>query len=164
MYLIFDTETTGLPQNWKAPLTDFNNWPRCVQLAWQVHNNVGELLQVKNYIIKPEGFDIPYKSEKIHGISTELATQQGKDINSVLNFFRDDLNKVQFIIGHNVNFDRNILGAEFLRKGLDDPFPSLKIIDTCTEETANVCQIKGGPRGRFKLPTLTELYLSLIHI
>ena len=32
MYLIFDTETTGLPKNWKAPLTDFDNWPRMVQL------------------------------------------------------------------------------------------------------------------------------------
>ena len=52
MYLIFDTETTGLPQNWKAPLTDFDNWPRCVQLAWQLHDKKGKLLDVKNYIIK----------------------------------------------------------------------------------------------------------------
>jgi len=163
MYLIFDTETTGLPKKWKAPLTDSDNWPRCVQLSWQIHDQGGALISNRDYLIKPNGFNIPYDSEKIHGISTELATQQGKDINSVLNFFRDDLNKVQFIIGHNVNFDRNILGAEFLRKGLDDPFPSLKIIDTCTEETANVCQIKGGPRGRFKLPTLTELYFILFN-
>lgn len=25
MYLFFDTETTGLPKNWKAPVTDLNN-------------------------------------------------------------------------------------------------------------------------------------------
>jgi len=30
MFLIFDTETTGLPRNFKAPLTDFDNWPRLV--------------------------------------------------------------------------------------------------------------------------------------
>ena len=60
MYLIFDTETTGLPQNWKAPLTDFNNWPRCVQLAWQVHDIQGKMIEVKNYIIKPDGYDIPW--------------------------------------------------------------------------------------------------------
>jgi len=64
MYLIFDTETTGLPQNWKAPLTDFNNWPRCVQLAWQTHDKEGKLVEVKNYIIKPEGYDIPFNAEK----------------------------------------------------------------------------------------------------
>jgi DNA polymerase III subunit alpha len=44
MYLIFDTETTGLPQNYSAPLTDFDNWPRCVQLAWQVHDETGKLI------------------------------------------------------------------------------------------------------------------------
>jgi len=30
MYLFFDTETTGLPRNWKAPVTDLDNWPRMV--------------------------------------------------------------------------------------------------------------------------------------
>jgi uncharacterized protein YprB with RNaseH-like and TPR domain len=34
MYLFFDTETTGLPKNWKAPVTDLNNWPRLVQFAF----------------------------------------------------------------------------------------------------------------------------------
>ena len=72
MYLIFDTETTGLPKNWKAPLTDFDNWPRMVQHS-QIHDNKGGLMAVKNYIIKPEGFDIPYNAEKIHGISTQRA-------------------------------------------------------------------------------------------
>ena len=163
MYLIFDTETTGLPKKWNAPLTDSDNWPRCVQISWQIHDQGGGLISNRDYLIKPDGYNIPYESEKIHGISTELAVQDGEDINNVLNFFQEDLEKVQFIIGHNVNFDRNILGAEFLRKGQDDPFPSLKIIDTCTEETANICQIKGGPRGRYKLPTLTELYFFLFN-
>ena len=163
MYLIFDTETTGLPKKWNAPLTDSDNWPRCVQISWQIHDQAGGLISNRDYLIKPDGYNIPYESEKIHGISTELAVKEGEDINNVLNFFKDDIEKVQFIIGHNVNFDRNILGAEFLRKAQDDPFPSLKIIDTCTEETANICQIKGGPRGRFKLPTLTELYFFLFN-
>jgi len=34
MYLFFDTETTGLPKKWKAPITDLDNWPRLVQLAY----------------------------------------------------------------------------------------------------------------------------------
>ena len=163
MYLIFDTETTGLPKKWNAPLTDSDNWPRCVQLSCQIHDQEGALTSSRDYLIKPDGFKIPYDSEKIHGISTELATQEGQSINNVLNYFQDDLNKVNYIIGHNVKFDRNILGAEFIRNDKNDPFPELKIIDTCTEETANVCQIKGGPRGRFKLPTLTELYFFLFN-
>ena len=32
-YLFFDTETTGLPKNYNAPITDTDNWPRLVQLG-----------------------------------------------------------------------------------------------------------------------------------
>ena len=77
MYLIFDTETTGLPKNWRAPISDTDNWPRCVQLAWQVHDVIGNLIESKSYIVKPENFDIPFESEKIHGISTMLAEKEG---------------------------------------------------------------------------------------
>ena len=51
MFLIFDTETTGLPKRWNAPVSDSNNWPRCVQLAWQFHDETGKCLEYKNYII-----------------------------------------------------------------------------------------------------------------
>ena len=68
MYLIFDSETTGLPKNYNAPLTNFDNWPRLVQLAWQVHDKTGKLIEVNSLIVKPEGFEIPFNAEKIHGI------------------------------------------------------------------------------------------------
>ncbi len=32
-YLFFDTETTGVPKDYKAPSSDTDNWPRMVQLA-----------------------------------------------------------------------------------------------------------------------------------
>ena len=72
MYIIFDTETTGLPRNWNAPITDTDNWPRVIQIAWQLHNDMGELIESKDFLITPEGFDIPYDAEQIHGISTAL--------------------------------------------------------------------------------------------
>ena len=34
-YLIFDTETAGLPRNYGAPYTDVENWPRMVQYGRQ---------------------------------------------------------------------------------------------------------------------------------
>ena len=45
MFLIFDTETTGLPKNFKAPISDSDNWPRMVQLAWQLHDNCPTISQ-----------------------------------------------------------------------------------------------------------------------
>ncbi len=44
MFLVFDTETTGLPRDWNAPKSDFSNWPRVVQLAWQLYDEQGRLL------------------------------------------------------------------------------------------------------------------------
>ena len=110
MYLIFDTETTGLPLNWNAPLNNFDNWPRCVQIAWQIHDIEGKLVSVKNYIIKPDGYDIPYNATKIHGISNEIANEKGIPLKEVLNYFLDDVKKSKFLIGHNVLFDKNIVG------------------------------------------------------
>ena len=160
MYLIFDTETTGLPQNRKAPLTDFNNWPRCVQLAWQVHDVEGKLLEVKNYIIKPEGYDIPYNAEKIHGISTERANKQGMPLVEVLADFVKDVEKCKFVIGHNVSFDNSIVGCELLRKEMPNLLSDFPSIDT-KDYATNFCAIPGGRGGKFKWPKLTELHVKL---
>ena len=140
MFLIFDTETTGLPKNWNAPLTDFNNWPRCVQLAWQIHDKSGELVEVKNYIIKPEGYDIPYNAEKIHGISTELALKEGVLLVNVLDDFLNDVRKSKFLIGHNVEFDKNILGCELLRNDIPNLLDDILSIDT-KDESTDYCAI-----------------------
>ncbi len=160
MYLIFDTETTGLPQNWKAPLTDFDNWPRLVQLAWQVHDIEGKLIDVQNYIVKPEGFDIPYNAAKIHGISTDRAEKEGMPLVEVLEIFMQDLEKVKFIVGHNVSFDNNIVGCEFLRKKKSNLLQSMPAIDT-KDDATDYCQILGGRGGKFKWPKLIELHQKL---
>ena len=91
MYLIFDTETTGLPRDFNAPITDTDNWPRCIQIAWQLHDDMGQLVEAKDYLVKPDGFDIPYQSEKIHGISTDLALEQGESLAFVLEEFNNQL-------------------------------------------------------------------------
>ena len=161
MYLIFDTETTGLPKKWNAPITDSDNWPRCVQLAWQLHDSKGALISDHSYLIKPENFNIPFESEQIHGISTELANKIGVDLEEVLNKFISDLSKAGFIIGHNVKFDLNIIGAELFRINSDVDLLEKDILDTCTEMTANVCKLPGGRGGKFKFPTLIELYSFL---
>ncbi|BAV94955.1 DNA polymerase III subunit alpha [Ichthyobacterium seriolicida] len=162
MYLIFDTETTGLPKDFKAPITDTDNWPRMIQLAWQLHDEKGKLIEVKNYIVKPEGYTIPFNSTKIHGISTERAIEQGVTIDLVMSEFNLALDKSKFLVGHNVGFDINIIGAEMHRKALDTSrITSLKSIDTCGDLTANLCKIKGGRGGSFKFPNLMELYTFL---
>ncbi|CAM4036150.1 DNA polymerase III subunit alpha [Flavobacterium antarcticum] len=163
MYLIFDTETTGLPKRWDAPITDSDNWPRCIQIAWQLHDDLGQLIEHQDYLVKPEGFNIPYDAERIHGISTELAEAQGATLAEVLAKFNIALSKTKFIVGQNLGFDINIMGAEFHRMGVDSQMSSMKILDTCTEVTASLLKLSGGRGGRFKLPTLTELHQYLFN-
>ncbi|MHA7865227.1 DNA polymerase III subunit alpha [Flagellimonas marinaquae] len=158
MYLIFDTETTGLPKRWDAPITDTDNWPRCVQIAWQLHDELGNLIEHQDFLVKPEGFNIPYESEQIHGISTALAEEKGTPLSEVLEAFNQALQQTKFVVGQNVGFDINIMGCEFHREGVESPLNTLPVLDTCTEHTAELCKIPGGRGGKFKLPTLTELH------
>lgn len=158
MYIVFDTETTGLPKNWDLPYTDTDNWPRCIQIAWQLHDKNGKLIESKDYIVYPDGFDIPFQSEQIHGISTLLAQKEGANLKDVLTEFNQALEQSEFIVGQNVGFDVNVMGSEFVRMQMDTRMHDMPILDTCTETTAELCQIPGGRGGRYKLPTLTELH------
>ncbi len=162
MFLIFDTETTGLPRSYDAPPSDFDNWPRLVQIAWQLHDENGKLIDVKNFIVKPDGFTIPFNSEKIHGISTERALQSGVDLKWVLEEFKKDLDRSKFCVGHNVEFDVNIVACEFLRSEFENPFPKIKKIDTM-KSTIDFCALPGGRGGKFKFPNLSELYVKLFN-
>ncbi|MCC5916399.1 MAG: DNA polymerase III subunit alpha [Cryomorphaceae bacterium] len=162
MYLIFDTETTGLPKDWNRPFTDVDNWPRMVQIAWQLHDDMGQLLENVDYLIQPEGYDIPYDAEKVHGISTKLAAAEGVPVQQALDHLIQSLDKCRFIVGQNLKFDVNIVGSELVRANISyEKLTKMPVLDTCTETTAEMLKIPGGRGGRFKLPTLTELHKYL---
>ncbi len=166
MYLIFDTETTGLPHNYTAPITDLDNWPRLVQIAWQLHDGKGKLLSHHNYIVKPEGFTIPYNSEKVHGISTKRALEEGHDLKEVLATFSHDLSNARVVVGHNIDFDNRIVGAEFVRiseEGRGNDLQTFEKIDTA-EVSTEYCQLEGGIGGKLKAPKLIELHEKLFGV
>lgn len=160
MFLIFDTETTGLPKNFNAPISDSDNWPRMVQIAWQLHDKEGNLIENQDYIIKPEGYDIPFSSQRIHGISTKMAHEVGNNLNEVLLQFKEALKKAEVVVGHNIVFDYNIVGAEFFRKDIDNHLQTIPSADTMALGT-DFCQLGGGKSGRYKSPKLEELYEKL---
>ena len=158
MYLFFDTETTGLPRNWKAPITDFNNWPRLVQLAYLYFDNSGKRISGDSFIIKPEGFVIPSESSRVHGITTERAIREGHSLISVLQHFHSLVLQTDYLVAHNMSFDEKIIGCEFLRNGMQNPVQHKSKICTM-ERTTNFCAID-GPYG-YKWPKLSELHYKL---
>ncbi len=158
MYLFYDTETTGLPRNYNAPLSDSKNWPRMVQIAWLVTDETGDELERYDYIIKPEGFTIPNRATRIHGISTEKAMNEGILLDSVLYEFAAAIDKVEKLIAHNFDFDAKIVGAEFIRKRIKNQLFEKPFICTM-KSTTKFCEIP-GPYG-YKWPTLSELHQKL---
>ena len=158
MYLFFDTETTGLPKSWNAPVTNLNNWPRLVQLAclWQDQN--GNILAKGDWIIKPEGFSIPANSTAVHRISNEKALQAGHPLLEVLQEFAHQVSQANCLVAHNLNFDEKVLGAEFLRHNLPNCLLSKDKICTMQKAT-NFCQIPGA--YGYKWPKLSELHYKL---
>ena len=160
MYLIFDTETAGLPRNRKAPVSDFNNWPRLVQIAWLQCDNSGKHIKFKDYIVKPTGFKIPYSSTKIHNITTEKAIEEGFPLKVVLEEFSKEINQSDILIAHNMGFDEKIVGAEFVRENIQSRLFQTSRICTMKLST-DFCKIP-GPYG-YKWPTLSELHFDLFH-
>lgn len=158
MYMFFDTETTGMPRNYKAPISDLKNWPRMVQIAWMVADEHSHEIESAEHIIKPDGFTIPKDAARIHGITTEIANQSGIELEVILRTIEPIIKKAMLLVAHNIQYDEKILGAEFLRAGYPNP---LETRDTeCTMQAAtNYCRLP-GPYG-YKWPTLQEIHMKL---
>lgn len=160
-YFFFDTETTGLPLSWNAPLEDLDNWPRMVQLAWIVADDSGTPLREVSRIIRPDGFTIPASASAVHGITTAVALERGIPLSDALAEAALAMASASQLVAHNISFDEKVLSAEYLRLGLPDPLARFRRRDRrCTmRESTDWCNIPGryGP----KYPNLTELHLRL---
>jgi len=154
-YLVFDTETTGFPKNWKAPYTDTKNWPHIVQIAWQAYDSNKHLLESRCHIIKPKGFKIPQGAVSVHGITTEKAMAEGIDAQVALDRFSEVVRVSNKVIAHNLDFDEKVVRAAFIREDVEDHFNGTK--KYCTKEAGtDVCRLPG--KYGYKWPRLGELY------
>jgi exonuclease RNase T and DNA polymerase III len=158
-YLFFDTETTGIPKDYKAPCTNTDNWPRLIQLGWLLTDAEGRILSEGNHIVRPDGFEIPKAASDVHGITTDFALENGKPLLDVIFAFGADLNQAECVIGHNLDYDLHIVGAEYVRLGYDSRIMFARPTLCTMQATIQYCNIPGrfGP----KWPKLMELYTKL---
>ena len=153
--LVFDTETTGLP-NWKEP-SDHPDQPYVVDIAADLFGPDRERIASLDAIIN-NGIVIPDDMAAIHGITTEIATADGIAPDQAINAFLDLVRQADLIVGHNISFDirmMRIMVAKVHGEKWDIPLPTF-----CTmRKSTNICQIL-GPKARhpqdWKWPTLTE--------
>lgn len=166
MKLFFDTETTGVPKNYRAPMTDLENWPRLVQLGYVVYDlqDGGEWLEYAAFedVIIPEGFVISEEVSKIHGINHAMAIEHGIPLSVALNQFVNWAEICDTIIGHNLSYDFNILGAELIRCSMSNPLVGKAQYDTMLK-SVNFCKLPGSRTGQYKWPKLQELHFKLFN-
>jgi DNA polymerase III epsilon subunit-like protein len=137
-YLVFDTETTGLPKFGRKSYLYARNWPDLVSICWVILDGDNEVKR-RYYIIQPNGWTIPEDAAKIHGITMEKAVALGEPLRTVLNELRDDLKTVDKIVAHNMNFDRNVLLHAYYWRLRDDPvrfWPNKKEVCSMLRATA----------------------------
>ncbi len=160
MTLMVDTETTGLALDNDIPCSERpENWPRMVRLSWLVVDADGAIVRDGDVIVRPEGFVIPLEVVEIHGITTERARREGIGLAEALSLFEADADQCRLLVGHNIVFDRNVIGAECRRLGRRDMLDGMPTVCTMKLSTA-FCAIP-HPVYVYKWPRLGELYYIL---
>jgi DNA polymerase III epsilon subunit-like protein len=160
--LIFDTETTGLPEGRNPSIYETGKWPHIIQLAYIVYDSdTNEIITIEDdYINIALGVNIDPDSQKIHNISREMLIR-GIPITDALEKFNKFANMCDLFVGHNVSFDKRMVMVEGIRNKI-----RMNVSNTyCTmKNSVNLCKIEvinSDGEKYFKYPKLSELYNEL---
>jgi DNA polymerase III epsilon subunit-like protein len=169
MYLLFiDTETNGLPLNKYAAYTSPEYWPHIIQISWQiVDSETWKLIKEEDHFLKLRTL-WDKEAERIHQIPETIVRNFGKEPQDILQKLYTDIHTCNYIIGHNLSFDKTVIMSEIQRlyeKNNYDMSPLVfwsKIKEICTMKTTKkYCNIKFKDSNDLKFPRLNELYLKL---
>lgn len=166
MALFIDTETSGLPDTHNLRWGEYPYYKhvdkyanaRIVQFSMLITDTKFNYLDVKDYIIKREGFEIT--NGEFHGITNDISDNVGVNFDIVaIEIFYELLKNVTHIVAHNVGFDVGVIKSELHRRNLQ------YIIDELDKKTL-LCTMKHmkpilkiiNPYGNYKNPSLNEIY------
>lgn len=178
--IVFDTETTGLPKTKVLTAGLVNLWPYIVQLSYLIYDvNEKELVKIRDFIVKiPYNIEISQESTKLHCITNDISYSQGTNIENIIEEFMEDLKDCDYIIGHNIDFDINMIKAELIRlnmnidRNMNLYYNYLEFMSSCKkfyctmQESVDLCAIKQtNKQGKeyFKYPKLIELHQKLFN-
>jgi DNA polymerase-3 subunit epsilon len=168
--IVFDTETTDLPADQNAPLSDSSKWPYIIQLSFMVFDtDTKEILEYSDHIIQLDTtVNISPGSIAIHQITAQRSQNEGIPIKQALAQLADNMSDADVIVGHNILFDKRMLMVELTRNKMKNCLykNGLPIPEYCTmKRTTELCKIPTTNKktGEIynKYPTLTELHTYL---
>lgn len=162
MIFVFDTETTGLPQDcamFSFPdpsQSELYKNARLVEIACVLYDEkLGQVHQMYSSLVKPDEFRI--QNDHIHGITHRTACKYGHSIHDVLENVYSMIQKANIIVAHNLIFDFHILLAESIKNNHD------RLADAITNKR-RVCTMRAGRKilhlSRF--PKLQDLHARLV--
>jgi DNA polymerase-3 subunit alpha len=181
--LVFDTETSGLPKSKIINHSTQHLWPFIVQFSYVIFDDTSKnIIKIQDKIIKVKTYNvISEESIKFHGITNEISDTKGVNLIDVLTEFLSDLDKIDLIVGHNIEFDISMIKVELLRivneyeknetvkeklkLELESIINSDKVYCTM-QKSIDICKIeRENSRGKyFKFPSLSELHEKLFNV
>lgn len=159
MYLIFDTETTGLTRLAFVTHQNHTQWPRLLQLAWTLADDDG-IGDIHSALIRPDGFSIPPGAARVHGISMDRAVADGESLPGVLRRFDEDLARASVAVAHNFRFDAGVLRAEAIRQN-DTVSLNWPKTHVCTVDAGRRYLVEVAGRRNPGRPRLSDLYQTI---
>lgn len=116
-YLIVDTETTGLPIVYDAPYTDTDNWPRIIELSWELCWENGETIEKACDLIYPDGsWRFPTGAFwQEHGFTEAESLLNGVGPVFAFTKLAIAMNCADVMICHNLSYDKPIIECELYR-------------------------------------------------
>ena len=166
--LVFDTETSGLPEERGQSLYATHKWPYIMQLSYLFYDSSNnEIIQLYDSLVRLDNtIVISENSIAIHNITQEMCTNSGQPIKDVITSFINALMSADVIIGHNIQFDINMIRVECIRNNIKFNFNTNKenkqITHYCTmKKGKNITHIESTSLNGdkyIKYPKLIELY------
>lgn len=164
---VYDSETNGFVNEREAPTHP--SQPHLVQLAGLLLNlDSGEEIQEFSFIIRPDGWTIPYGAAKAHGITTEKATKFGVPLALAVAAFTNLRGRADMTAAHNINFDQTVMAAALHRCGRSPAHPgparhicTMAIGTEYCKFPPTARMVAAGRQGQYKTANLTELHIHL---
>lgn len=106
MYVVFDTETTGLPLN------GWSDWSQChlLQIGWLVVDNNFKVIDSKSFLIRNGGmFKTTPGAFSVHHINDDYREAHGYSFSEVMTQFILDAVSCGNLVCHSANFDCGLI-------------------------------------------------------
>ena len=164
--LVFDTETTGLPTDRRAPPSKTDCWPHIVQLAYILYDVPTNTIVAESdeLVSLPTGVTMSEGSIAQHGISEAQLRRKGVDVVKILADFTRAVQRADRIVAHNLDFDWKVVEAACCRAGVPSAFATNPVPYCTARNGVPLCAIwadRANGSRFLRFPKLWELHEEL---